>query len=265
MNIKTIVKVMNFHALLRVDRASREAEQYAMLGRDIVRIMDLIQNNRNLILDRRTLSAPSNAPRLRIFIGSDLGFCGAVNASVNAMLDAENGTNTVIIVGRKIHAPANAALCLSREEFEPRYGEIEAIIANGIHRHQFSGVDICYDDYIDISHIEPICKTVFPIELERDKYETYTDDFSIEGGDANTIMEELMITYISYEVKIAAINSFASENVIRQATTNESLKKIDELETEELWHRRKLLTQAAARKSIDSYIKTKWSGSRRDS
>ena len=262
MNIKTIVKVMNFHALLRVERASREAEQYAMLERDVVRMIDLIQHNRNLILDKRTFAVPADAPRLRIFIGSDLGFCGAVNASVNAMLAEETGQNALIVIGRKIHAPAQTLLSLSRDEFNSRYGEIRAIIAEGIHRHRYSGVDICYDQYRNISHIEPVCKTVFPMEIERDAYEAYTEDFSIEGGDANAIMEELIVTYLNYEVKIAVINAFASENVLRQSTTNESLKKIDERETEALWQRRKQLTQAAAKRSIDSYIKTAGNGTR---
>ena len=91
MNIKAIVKVMNFHALLRVDRAHKEADQYQMLEREVARMVDIIQNNRNFILDRWVLQPKEGAPRLRIYIGSDMGFCGAVNASVNSSPAASVG------------------------------------------------------------------------------------------------------------------------------------------------------------------------------
>ncbi len=258
MNIKTIVKVMNFHALLRVDRAHREADQYKMLEREVTRMIDIIQNNRNFILDKWTLTAKEGAPRVRIYIGSDLGFCGAANASVNAMLDEEVPENTVITIGRKVHKRELVDLSIQREEFEARYGEIEAILAEGVRRRKYSGIDLCYDHYYNMTHIEPTRKTIFPIEVEKDELETYAEDFSLEGADINTMMEELIITYLNYEVKSAAVNAFAAENILRQNATNESLKRVEEMEEQARWAERKRRNELAARKVIDSYTKKKY-------
>ena len=258
MNIKAIVKVMNFHALLRVDRAHREADQYQMLEREVARMVDIIQNNRNFILDRWVLQPKEGAPRLRIYIGSDMGFCGAVNASVNSVLDKEAPENTVISIGRKLHQRGTVTLSVTRDEFEPRYAEIEALLAEAVRKRKYSGIDIIYDHYYNMSQIELLEKTIFPVEFERSTQETYKEDFSVEGGDVNELMEELLITYLNYEVKSAAVNAFASENILRQNATNESLKRIDEMEERALWAERKERNLVAARRVIDSYTKTKY-------
>lgn len=256
MNIKTIVKVMNFHALLRVDRARREAEQYGRLEREVARMIDIIQNNRNFILDKWILLPREEAPRLRIYLGSDMGFCGAVNATVNSGLAAEPPENAVVTVGRKARGGDQVILSLERAEFEARYGEVEALLQDGIRRRLYSGVDICYNHYFNTTRIEPTVKTIFPIRVEREGGETYSEDFAVEGGDVNEIMESLLITYLNYEIKIAAVNAFAAENILRQNATSDSLKKIDEMETEARWAERKQANQKSVQKVIDSYVKS---------
>ena len=258
MNIKAIVKVMNFHALLRVDRAHREADQYQMLEREVARMVDIIQNNRNFILDRWVLQPKEGAPRMRIYIGSDLGFCGAVNASVNSVLEKESPENTAIVIGRKLRRHPAVVLSVTRDEFETRYPEIEAYLAEAVRKRKYSGIDIIYDHYYNMSRIELAEKVIFPVEFERSTEETYKEDFSVEGGDVNELMEELLITYLNYEVKSAAVNAFASENILRQNATNESLKRIDEMEERALWAERKGRNLVAARRVIDSYTKMKY-------
>ena len=39
MRIKNVVKVMNFHSLLKVDKARREAEKYRNVGEKITNII----------------------------------------------------------------------------------------------------------------------------------------------------------------------------------------------------------------------------------
>ena len=51
MSIRNIVKVMNFHALIRVDNAKRKADKYRMMEEQLYRMMDVNMNNRNLILE----------------------------------------------------------------------------------------------------------------------------------------------------------------------------------------------------------------------
>lgn len=256
MNIKTIVKVMNFHALLRVDRSRKEADQYAMLEREVTHMIEIIQHNRNFILDNWILVPKENMPRMRIYIGSDLGFCGTVNATVNHMLADEDEKNTVITIGRKVYNMPCVNFQMTRDEFYTRYEDIEAILEEGIHARRFSGVDICYNHYHNMTNIEPIVKTIFPIEIERDELETYSEDFTVEGADINTLMEGLVVTYLNYEIKSAVVNAFASENILRQNATNESLKKIDEMEIENRWMQRKIDNQKSVNKVIDSYVKS---------
>jgi hypothetical protein len=51
MNVKNIVKVMNFHSLLRVDKSRKSAKKYAYLGDTVADMIDNIVNNRNILLD----------------------------------------------------------------------------------------------------------------------------------------------------------------------------------------------------------------------
>ena len=51
MNIKNVVKVMNFHSLLRVERSREAAKKYTYLGDTVADMIDNIVNNRNIMLD----------------------------------------------------------------------------------------------------------------------------------------------------------------------------------------------------------------------
>ena len=39
-SIKNVVKVMNFHSLLRVDKARKRADKYLTVGKEITKILD---------------------------------------------------------------------------------------------------------------------------------------------------------------------------------------------------------------------------------
>ena len=47
-NIKNVVKVMNFHSLLRVDKAKKKADKFRELETEIEEFMSIILNNQNL-------------------------------------------------------------------------------------------------------------------------------------------------------------------------------------------------------------------------
>lgn len=259
-NIKTIVKVMNFQALIHVDAAHRAADKYLQLEKDVSRIISIIENNRNLALDIKALKINENAPRLRIYVGSDLGFCGVVNSAVNQEIDKEDGKNTLVIVGKKIHTDLPVALALSRDELEDNYDKIEEMFKDAIDNKAYSGIDIFYNHYYNMSHISPVMKTIYPLVRNEEKVDAaiYNDDFMIEGGDATQIMRSLMVTYLNYEIRSAVINSYASENILREQATNESLKHIDEMEEFERWEERKKKNAISVSRVIDSFIKTKY-------
>lgn len=258
-NIKSIVKVMNFQALLHVDKAHRTADKYLLLERDVNKMINIIENNKNLILDKKFAKVNPEAPRLRIYIGSDLGFCGVINASVNKELMKENGKNDIVIIGRKIHTDKPVKFEVSRDDFDDKFSEISTLFEEGIKNKLYSGIDIFYNHYHNMAQIEPMMKTVFPVESEKESDDDlYKDDFLIEGGDVEKILQELTITYLNYELKSAIVSSYASENILRQQATNESLKHIEELEEQKRWIEHKLREKISVSRVIDSYTKLKY-------
>ena len=89
MKEKLIVKVMNFHSLIRVDSAKRQATKYMQMEREVSEIIDMIVNNRNFILDKTMFSVDESKPALNIYFGSDYGFCGSINFAVNKKIAEE--------------------------------------------------------------------------------------------------------------------------------------------------------------------------------
>ena len=79
MSLKNVVKVMNFHSLLRVDRSRKAARKYSQMEEMVLEMLDNILNNRNVILDVKALQMDPKMPKLLILLGSDLGFCGNLN------------------------------------------------------------------------------------------------------------------------------------------------------------------------------------------
>ena len=86
MSIRNVVKVMNFHSLIRVDKAKRQADKYLMMEDQLYAMMEAIVNNRNLILDKKIFRVNEDAPKINIYIGSDFGFCSNYNSQVNDQL-----------------------------------------------------------------------------------------------------------------------------------------------------------------------------------
>lgn len=75
------------------------------------------------------------------------------------------------------------------------------------------------------------------------------------GGDVETMMTNLLTTYLTYQLKIMRSSGYASENILRQNTTNESLKKIDEREAELLMEERREKRAEEFAKVIENYQK----------
>ena len=82
MSIKNTVKVMNFHALLRVNNARKNVDHAFNYERNLKYIISSIVNNRIFKQENLSLSLEDNAKELNIYIGSDLGFCSFFNSDV---------------------------------------------------------------------------------------------------------------------------------------------------------------------------------------
>ncbi len=255
MNAKVIVKVMNFHSLLRVDASRRRADKYRLLEDEITAMIDLILHNRNFILDKRTVRVDPRKPTLTLYIGSDFGFCGSINAAVNTAIASDAPQADRVLIGKKLRAREEVLLRIPRETFFTEYGRIEELIERAVREKRYSSIVLCYNHYYDAGTIAPVQKKIFPIEFDP-KERPHNDDFVVEG-DINTLLESLVATYLNYEIKIAAVNSFASENIMRQSATTESLKRIEEREERDKLRERRRKNQIAFHKVIDAFTRKK--------
>jgi F0F1-type ATP synthase gamma subunit len=245
---------MNFHSLIHIDSARRMTEKYIRMEAEVTKIIDLIVNNRNFILDKLTLKPNENAAPLNIYIGSDYSFCGALNSTVrDAMAKDDEGEK--IVVGRKLMASASghATLALTKEQFDEEYWRVEEVLDDSINGSRHSSINIIYNHYYHAGNIALRSRKIFPIPLTGGTSNSIVD-FVVEGS-TDELLRNLTSTYAGYEVRIASINSFASENILRQAATTESLKKIDEMEADEKRARRKEDKRKAFVKVFDSYVK----------
>ena len=255
MKIKSVVKVMNFHSLLKVDKARKTAEKYFEYEEGLTDFADNIMNNRNLILDKKVLKLDKNKPPLNIYIGNDLGFCGNFNSNVNKAAK-EDLESEKIVIGKKIlNGKKNVLLALTKEEYLNNTNKIEAIIHDKVVNAEVSEINLIYNHYYNISRIELVKKKILPLDDTIEK-KGHKEDFVIEG-DINKILLNIIVLYLTYEIRIATENSYASENVARQMLTKESLKKIDEIEEENVRTERKARNAKSFKKVIENFIKLK--------
>lgn len=263
MRIKSVVKVMNFHSLLRVDSARKRAEKYFNYEKELTDFADNILNNRNLILDKRLLKLNRFKKPLNIYIGNDLGFCGNFNSNVNKEAKEDSECDKIII-GKKISQDKkNVLLNLTKEEYMQKTKEIENILYEVISKNKNSQINIIYNHYYNISNIKLLKKKVLPLEDSVEENGLYLEDYTVEG-DINQILINIIVLYLSYEIRVAVENSYASENVMRQTITNESLKKIDEIEAENKRKERKEKNQKSFKKVVENFIKLKDKGDKNE-
>ena len=258
MSVKNVVKVMNFHSLLRVDKSRRKASMYFDTERELFRLIKKVMFNKNMILDKKTITPKENAPVLNVYIGNDLGFCGEFNFSINK--EVRRDKDYKIIIGRKVHYADenedNVLLVQTKEDFFADFSKVQALIHDAVFNNKFSQINVVYNHYYSVNRLEFMKKKLYPLDydLDEDSNETYEDDFALET-DIRTLFSNLVALYICYELKICEMNSYAAENVIRQQLTNESLKKIDEIEEEKAKTERKIKKEKDFQKIVENYRK----------
>lgn len=257
MSLKNVVKVMNFHSLLRVDRSRKAAKKYSQMEQMVLEMLDNILNNRNVLLDIKALQMKPEAPQLQILLGSDLGFCGSLNNLVRREKQTDYTQNhRTIIVGRKLKGlcDENTLVFQSEEEFVEDHQEILDILTNGIRKKEFSSIRLIYNHYRNTTETEFTDKVIFPMPKGLLGENNYQEDFVCEG-DLQEMLLRLTSLYLHYEVEIAAQVSLAAENIARQNITTESLKKIDEREEIRILRERRELKDKEFAKVLDNYTK----------
>ncbi len=262
MKIKNVVRVMNFHSLLRVDSSKKKAEKYFEYEEYLNDFVNNILNNRNFILDKRIIGYKKGKKVLNVYIGNDLGFCGSFNSNVNGVA-REDIEEDKIIIGKKImQNKENVVLAITKEEYKQNISQIENILYEGLTKLIYREINIIYNHYYNITDIKLIKKRLLPLEnknLSSEEKKLYKEDFVIEG-DINEILTNIIVMYLLYEIRIATENSYASENIMRQSITSQSLKKIDEIEKEQRLERRKRVSNRNFKKIIENFNQLKNKG-----
>lgn len=254
MSVKNVVKVMNFHSLLRVDKSRKKAAMYFKTEEELFKIINKILFNQNIILDKKGILPDKSKPRLNIYIGNDLGFCGDFNSQINKRVRTDQ--NDIIAIGNKVMLNSTNKVILkqSKDDFFKDFKKVENIIYDAIRNSSYSEIYIIYNRYYNVELQQLKEEKIFPLEYKEDASEEYTEDFATET-EITSMLQNLISLYICYEIKICEMNSYAAENVVRQAITKQSLKKIEEIEEEELKRTRKEKKQKDFQKIIENFRK----------
>ena len=253
MSVRNIVRVMNFHALIRVDNAKKQAMKYQRMQEKLMEMMSAITNNRNFRLDKKILEPPADGSVLHIYLGSDYGFCGNYNSQVSDQLRRDTESQKIVI-GKKLHVPEGTEVLLRmyRKELPEAFGQLEEVLTAAIKSRFCRKILLTYNHYENTSTIYLKKVQIYPVKPAEG--EAYIEDFAVEGN-INDLYEDMLSAYVNYGMLLAAVISSAAENVLRQNATTESLKKIDELEEEKLMQSRREKRDKEFRKVIDSFVK----------
>ena len=256
-SIKNVVKVMNFHSLLRVDKARKKADNYLKVGNEITNILSEILYNKNLVLDKESLTPDPNMPILDIYIANDYGYCGDFNSAVRRAI-LKNPNNYKIIIGKKIVYNDNkVVLKIEKDVFNERFIEIQHYIEKSLIDMSYHEINIYYNHYYSSTTFAFKKIKVFPIEFTGNYYEG--NDFVAET-DLQKMLKSLVSFYICYQLKMCECISEAAENLNRQQITRMALDKIEEQEQVKHAAEVRKKNEIACFKNVENYKKVMQTG-----
>ncbi len=251
-SIKNVVKVMNFHSLLRVDKARKKAEKYLSVGEEITKILTEILYNKNLILDKQILMPDKTKPILDIYIANDYGYCGDFNSSVRRAI-MKNIDNYKIIIGSKIVYKDNkTVLKLEKDLFNQEFTQIRHYIEKSLLDMSYREINIYYNHYYTSTTFEFKKVNVFPLEFKGEYYSGV--DYTAETNLQN-MLKSLVAFYICYQLKMCECISEAAENLNRNQITSMALDKIEEKEEEKRNQYLRKRNEEACFKNVENYKK----------
>ena len=252
MRIKNVVKVMNFHSLLRVDASKREAEAYRNVGEEITKIIKNIVYNKNLVLDKKVITPDSKMDKLNIYIANDYGFCGNFNSQVARQIKQDKNDYKIIIGKKIIYHDDKTILIIEKDKFDKEFNKIEKAVNDAIDNGTYSEINLYYNHYNSSTSFVFKKLTLFPVEFDGE-YDT-KHDFVIET-DITSMLHSLLSFYVLYQLRMCECISRAAENVIRNQITSEALDKIEEIEIERANIERKEKKDKLVRKTVENYKK----------
>ena len=250
--IKNVVKVMNFQALLRMDKALKRGDKYRDVGKEITDILSKIMYNKNLILDKKILTPDQNLPELNIYIANDYGFCGNFNSEVGRRIRKDKDAKKIIIGKKIVYSGEDVILKINKDDFFKRFNEIEQCVEDAVRSMNYSRINVFYNHYYSLSSFEFLKIQLFPVEFKGEYYEG--EDFVTET-DMLGLLSSLISFYICYELKMCECISYAAENVLRSQITSSALEKLEEKEQEERHEELKKRKEKSVLKSVENFKK----------
>ncbi len=251
-SIKNVVKVMNFHSLLRVDKARKRADKFLTVGKEITKILEEILYNKNLVLDKQALIPDKDKPILDIYIANDYGYCGDFNSAVRRAI-LQNVDNYKIIIGTKIlYKDDKTVLKVEKDLFNEEFSKIQHYIEKALIDMSYSEINIYYNHYYTSTTFEFRKINVFPLEFSGDYYSGV--DFVAET-DLQKMLKSLVSFYVCYQLKMCECISEAAENLNRNQITSMALDKIEEKEVEERNFELRKKNEEACFKNVENYKK----------
>ena len=225
MKVKSVVKIMNFHSLLRVNSARNRAEELDLYEKELFSMIDSILNNKNFILDKKMLLPPIGKKDLIVYIGNDYGFCSNFNSNINDAIKKDLDSDKILIGKKLISTATNIIMSFDKDKFYDEISKINNYILESIMNSKYSSIRVVYNHYYNVNKLGFVDKTIFPIKPLKESKNKYNEDFVVEGKISDILMN-LVSIYIGNEIQIAEASSWAAENVMRQLVTKESLDKI---------------------------------------
>lgn len=253
MRIKNVVKVMNFHSLLRVDKSKKQAENYHNVGEEITKIIKTIVYNKNLVLDKKIITPDPSMNKLNIYIANDYGFCGNFNSSISNQIKQDKDDYKIIIGKKILYNDDKTILKMEKDNFYNEFNKIEKTIDEAIRNKSYSEINLYYNHYNSSTSFEFKKVTLFPVEFDGE-YDT-KNDFVIET-DITNMLHSLLVFYILYELRMCECISRAAENVLRNQITSQALDKIEEIEIEEANAAIKEKKHKQVLKTVENFKKT---------
>lgn len=253
-NIENIVKVMNFHSLLRVDKSKRNAEKFFAVEQKLNKVICEIYYNKNLTLDKKIINSKPDGDIVNIYIGNDLGFCGNFNSLVLSALKKDKEAKKIVIGKKMNFVDDNTVIIIEKENFDEEFKKIQELMYTYISEKKLKEVNVIYNHYYNTNDIRFEKKKLFPAELEKPEGLNLDVDFAAETSISN-ILSSLLSYYICYEIKIAEANSRASENIMREKITHEAKTKITNRNMEKAKEVRKIKKYKSFKKQLGNYRK----------
>ena len=250
--IKNVVKVMNFQALLRMDKALKQADKYKDVGKEITDILSRILYNKNLILDKKILAPDADKPEFNIYIANDYGFCGNFNSEVIRRIKKDTEADKIIIGKKIVFSDDKTILKINKEDFYKRFGEIQQLVEDAIRSMNYSKINVYYNHYYSMSSFEFLKIQLFPTEFKGELYDG--EDFIAET-DLNGLISRIASFYVCYQLKMCERISYAAENVLRTQITSSALEKLEEKEKEEKHEELKKRKEKSVLKSVENFKK----------